>query len=223
MDVGLDIAVEDDGSGEVAVVVELDRAAAERVPDLAEQLVVDDLEAAGWDVRGPVSVDGEEGGVELSATKAFSSLAELPGVLAEVSGSEGPLADLEIRQERSTFGDRWVASGRADLREGLEAFGDEALRARLGGTSLGTSVAELEEAAGRPLDEAVRFSVTADLPGGGRSWEPRLGEQTSLEVSSRSWHVPRLVLAGLAVLAVLAALVVLARGAGRRRRSLRSA
>lgn len=212
VDVGLDLEVEGDGTGTVDVVVALDEAAARRVPDLADQLEVDDLVASGWDITGPDPVDG--GGVEVRATKPFASLAELDRVIDEVSGEEGPLADLTVSSERSTFSDRWELRGVADLRAGLEAFGDDALRARLGGTSLGTSEAELEEAAGRPLAEAVRFSVDADLPGGGGSFAPRLGETVELSATSRSWHLPRVVLAVLAVAAVAGAVLVLARGAG---------
>ena len=70
---------------------------------------------------------------------------------------------------------------------------------------------ELEQAAGRPLPEAVRFRVTTDLPGGGTSWEPVLGERTALDADSRTWQAPRLgllVLAGVLALGAVAMLLV---------------
>jgi hypothetical protein len=203
----MDVAVEEDGSGQVEVVVELDQDAARRVPGLADQLEVDDLEAAGWEVSGPSPVDG--GGVEVRATKRFASLDALGDVVAEVSGPDGPLADLVVERDRAAFGDTWRVRGDADLREGLEAFGDAGLRERLGGTSFGMSEEELEDAAGRPLPEAVGFRITADVPGGGRSWEPVLGERTTLEADSRTWAWPRLALLALAVVLALGAVVML--------------
>jgi hypothetical protein len=203
----MDVAVEDDGSGRVEVVVALDRDAARRVPGLEDQLVVDDLESAGWEVTGPERVDG--GGVEVRATKAFASLDGLDDVVAEVSGADGPLSDLVVERDRAAFGDTWRVRGDADLRDGLESFGDAGLRERLGGTSFGMSEDELEEAAGRPLDEAVRFRVTADVPGGQGSWDPVLGERTVIDADSRTWAWPRLALLGIAVVLALGALVML--------------
>jgi hypothetical protein len=215
VDVGMDVHVDDDGSGSVQVVVALDRDAARRVPGLEDQLEVKDLEDAGWDVTGPTRVAG--GGVELRATKDFRSLDELGDVVAEVSGPAGPLSDLAVERDRAAFGHRWRVRGAADLRDGLEAFGDAGLRERLGGSSFGTSEAELERAAGRPLPEAVHFRVTADLPGGGRSWTPVLGERTPLRADSRTWEMSRLALLALAVVLALAAATMLAiRPRGRR-------
>jgi len=207
VDVAMDVRVEDDGSGRVEVVVALDRDAARRVPGLEEQLEVEDLGAAGWEVAGPVRVEG--GGVEIRATKGFRSLDDLGRVVAEVSGPEGPLADLVVERDRAAFGDTWRVRGEADLREGLEAFGDAGLRDRLGGSSLGTSEEELERAAGRPLPEAVRFRVTADLPGGGGSWSTPLGERTPLQAESRTWEAFRLALLAVAVVLALGAAAML--------------
>jgi hypothetical protein len=211
----MDVHVDDDGSGQVQVVVALDRDAARRVPGLEDQLEVGDLEKAGWDVDGPTRVRG--GGVEVRATKGFRSLDELSQVVAEVSGPDGPLSDLAIERDRAAFGHRWRVRGTADLHDGLEAFGDAGLRERLGGSSFGMDGDELERAAGRPLPEAVRFRVTADLPGGGRSWTPVLGERTPLQADSRTWDAGRLALLALAlVLASAAAAMVVVRP-GRRR------
>jgi hypothetical protein len=210
----MDVSVRDDGSGEVEVVVALDRDAARRVPGLDEQLEVDDLEAAGWEVSGPSRLRG--GGVEIRATKGFSSLEGLGQVVGEVSGPDGPLADLVVERDRAAFGDTWRVRGEADLRDGLEAFGDAGLRERLGGSSLGLSEEELERAAGRPLAEAVRFRVSADLPGGGGTWEPVLGERTPLEADSRTWEAPRLALLALAVVLGLGAVAMVLARPGRR-------
>jgi hypothetical protein len=137
--------------------------------------------------------------------------------VAEVSGPDGPLSDLAVERDRAAFGETWRVEGAVDLREGLEAFGDAGLRERLGGSSLGMSEEELERAAGRPLPEAVGFRVTADLPGGGASWSPVLGERTPLRAESRTWETSRLALLAVAVaLALGAAAMLLVRPVGRR-------
>jgi hypothetical protein len=218
VDVAMDVRVEGDGSGRVEVAVVLDEDAARRVPGLEDQLEVGDLEAAGWQLAGPDRVRG--GGVEVTATKPFGSLDALGEVVAEVSGPDGPLSDLVVERDRAAFGETWRLRGEADLREGLEAFGDARLRERLGGSSLGMDERELEEAAGRPLAEAVRFRVTADLPGGGASWSPVLGERTPLAAESRTWEVTRVaLLAAAVVLGAGAAAMLLVRPRTRRRRT----
>ncbi|MBA3955844.1 MAG: hypothetical protein H0X58_04185, partial [Acidimicrobiia bacterium] len=55
MQVDLGVDVERDGSGRVAVAVDLDAEAADRLPDLGDQLRLDDLEAAGWEIVGPTA------------------------------------------------------------------------------------------------------------------------------------------------------------------------
>src|SRR4029450_9346843 len=52
------VQMRDDGSGAVTVTVTLDPEAAARIPDLTDQLQVDDLEAVGWRVDGPSTVEG---------------------------------------------------------------------------------------------------------------------------------------------------------------------
>ena len=52
------VEVAEDGSGIVTVEVVLDQEAADRVPDLAEQLRVRDLRRTGWEVTGPEPAAG---------------------------------------------------------------------------------------------------------------------------------------------------------------------
>ena len=53
----LAVDVEEDGSGMVTVAVGLDADAVDRVPALDQELRLDDLEAAGWEVTGPSAED----------------------------------------------------------------------------------------------------------------------------------------------------------------------
>src|SRR6185295_11804497 len=91
----VDIAVRDDGSGTVTVTVDLDKAAAEKVPDLDQSLLVGELRKAGWRVVGPDR--SASGGWEVSATKPFSSPAQLQAVMSEIAG--GVLHDFTLTRE----------------------------------------------------------------------------------------------------------------------------
>lgn len=164
LDAEVEVEVAEDGSGEVEVVVTLDADATAQVPDLADQLVVDDLVSAGWEVRGP-EVD-DAGRTAITATKGFRTPEEASEVLSEVTGPGGPVRDLRVERRTSTFETTYDLTGTVDLSAGLEAFSDDALRQRLDGTSFGLEPAELEARVGGPIAEAVGLSFVARLPGG---------------------------------------------------------
>jgi hypothetical protein len=226
LDVEVALDVEPDGTGAVTVVVALDEAAVAQVPGLSEQLVVDDLVEVGWTVTGPVAE--ADGRTRIRASKPFTSLAGAGAVLGEVSGDDGPFRDLQVRRSSTLVHDEWDFSGTVDLSEGLAAFSDEALRERLDGTDVGRSTEELVAAAGRPLEEAVTFTVavalpgrtSSDAPGGGdRSavWRPVLGEVVPLAATGRQLNTASLSWVAVGAVAVLALVVVLAVGGHRRR------
>lgn len=229
VDVQVGVDVEQDGSGQVSVAVALDEAAAVRVPDLADQLEVEDLVEAGWVVTGPSAE--ADGRTWVRATKPFSSAEEAGRVLDEVSGADGPFRDLEVRRTPSLLLDEWDLTGTVDLTGGLAAFSDDALRERLDGTDVGMTEAALVAVGGRPLDEAVSFQVAVSLPGeitssapaevgGAAVWQPALGERVALVATGSRFHTQAVAWFSVAaVLALALALVVLLRGSRRRRRS----
>lgn len=201
------VAVDDDGSGAVTVSVGLDADALARVPGIEQELRVEDLAAAGWEVTGPDP--GEDGMTWVRATKPFSSPAEAEVVLAEVAGPL--LRDVDVSRSRSFALTRHELSATADLGGGLEAFGDRRLAALLDGEPLGEDVAAIEERLGLPLREAFTFRFAVQLPGGGpESWEvPLGGEPVALGASSSTLRAGSIVLAALAGLAACAAVAVL--------------
>jgi hypothetical protein len=144
-------------------------------------------------------------------------------VLDEVTGPAGPFGDLEVRRAPSLLRDRWHLEGTVDLTGGLAAFSDEGLRARLDGTDVGLTDAELAASAGRPLEEALTFSVSAALPGevradggGAAVWRPVLGQ--SLDVAATGTRINTTVVALLAVAAAAALAAVVLVGVQARRR-----
>jgi hypothetical protein len=211
----------------VRVAVGLDREAATAVDDLGERLQVEDLRDAGWTVSGPEPPDGE-GVVWVRAQKPFSTPDEAGQVIAEISGDNGPFRDFSVTRHRSTFSTTARFRGTVDLGRGLEAFGDDDLRERLGGTSLGASEEELVERLRQPLADAFRFQVDVKLPGdidsnapvqadNGARWSPVLGETVTLTADARRTDTFRVAAAAIAVVAVLLVIAIVAVRVIRRR------
>ena len=219
MDVNVAVDVTDDGSGAVRVGVGLDDAAMRRVPDLEDQLVLDDLERAGWTVTGPT--EEQDGRTWIRATKPFATPDEAVGAMREISGAEGPFRDFGIDRDRGFLKTRWRFTGDVDLSRGIEGFSDDALRERLDGTSFGIDIEELERRAGATLDRVFGFKVAVLLPGevssnapvevtNGAVWSPSLGEEATLRATSERWNIAVLGWTAVAALATIALLAVLA-------------
>ncbi|MBW3646090.1 MAG: hypothetical protein KY441_11385, partial [Actinobacteria bacterium] len=127
--VGVD--VDGDGSGAVRVAVTFDEEALRRVDDLSEQLVVDDLEAAGWTVEQPT--EGPDGTTVVAAEKPFATTAELGQVVEELGGAGGPFRNFTVERQTGVLTSTYTLEGEVDLTAGVEGFGDEDLRQRLQG------------------------------------------------------------------------------------------
>jgi hypothetical protein len=225
--VGVDVRA--DGSGSVTVSVVLDAEAARQLGDPATGLALDDLKTAGWKVADPAA-DG--GGLRLTATRAFSSPAQLPAVLAEVGGANGVFRDVALRITDDTFGTTYAFRARVELTGDPAQFSDPELTTALGGFALGRTPQELT-ALGADRAGAATLVVSVRLPGdapdtngrvrGGRAeWRFPLtgGTPTSqaLRSSSSDPDTRTLVLVALGGILLLAALVALVVGLVRSRR-----
>lgn len=228
-DVLVRVAVEEDGTGTVEVGVGLDDEALSHIPDLAQQLRVEDLEQAGWAVSGPAAED--DGRTWVRAVKPFASPEAASAVVAEVTGADGPLRGFTVTRERSLARTELTVDGTVDLSGGLEAFSDAEVAAALDGLPLGQELPEL--LGGTPPAEAVRVTVAVGLPGeveadateeapGIALWEVPLGEgPVEVRASSselRTATVAWLVVAAAAALLLAGVLVARWSGAGRYRR-----
>lgn len=216
--VGID--ADADGTGRVRVEVTLDRDAARRVPDLAKQLRVDDLRAAGWQVDEPTKTDDD--GLVVEAVKRFRTPAEAAQAVEELSGPTGPFRDFELQRDRSFLKTKTAFTGTVDLSGGIEGFGDDALRERLGGSTLGFDPADVEQRLGTALSRIFAFRVVARLPGdvdsnaptstdNGAVWRPVLGERVVLQATAERWNVRNIGAAVVSLGAALALVIVLAR------------
>ena len=222
VDLSVEIDVAAGGGGRVRAVISLDKEAAAQVPDLARQLRLEDLEAAGWVVDGPRPSEG--GGVVLEVSKGFASPAGATQVLQELGGEGGPFSSLRVSRQASLWKTKTALRGTVDLSKGLDAFGDARLTEQLGGPGLGLDQAAVERELGRPLAEALTVRVVGRLPGDTASnapgagedvWPLPLGGTINVAASAEQWNTTRLTFTAVAVSSGLALAMVLLR---RRRR-----
>jgi hypothetical protein len=197
-----DVDVDADGSGVVHVGVGLDRDALAQVPDLAEQLRVDDLRRAGWRVLGPRRE--ADGLTWVRARHAFATPAEASRVLAQLNGPAGPFRGFAVTRDGSVFRKRVRFSGTVDLTRGLEGLADAELERRLGAANPGVDAATLKQRFGVELADALEVQVSAHLPGSVSTWSPRTGDPPlALEASSTTWNVRAVALGAAAAVALL--------------------
>ena len=212
--IATDVEARADGSGLIRAGVGLDREALAQVPQLAEQLQVDDLRRAGWRVVGPRRE--RDGLTWVRASFPFETPAEAHRAVAHLNGPAGPFRGFALKHEASRFRSRVRFSGTVDLGRGLEGFADAELERRLGAANPGVDAATLKRRFGVDLERLLKVEVTARLPGLVRSWRPRVGgPPVRLEASSVSWDVPALGLAGAGGVALVVGIAALV--AGRRR------
>lgn len=224
VEVAVRVEADAGGAGWVRATVHLDKQAVDAVDDLAGQLRVDDLAAAGWEIDGPTTVAG--GGARLRAAKRFATPEGAARAFRELSGPSGPFSALRLSVERGAWRTQSSLQGKVDLSGGLAAFGDEALNGLLGNPTLGLDPAEVERELGRPLDEVFTFELSADLPGrveanaprtrsGQPVWPARFGASVPVQATAEAWNWVNV---GLGGVALLSGLTLIWRYVGRSRR-----
>ncbi len=221
----VNVDVAKDGSGTVAVVLELDREALGRVGGL-KAIDTSDLAAAGWDVAEPELIEG--GTVKLRVEKDYGRPSDLQPTLEEITGPNGPLQGLRVDVLDKFGGTKYVLDGRLVTEVNLAQFSDQGVADALDGLPLGRSdkdlTAELKNNPGSlKVDlsvampgELVETSGTSSkaTPSGSRvNWSADLtaaGTETALSATSEetSGRAPQLVTVG-GVLVLLAGAVLL--------------
>lgn len=128
LDVVAEVEVQPDGTGVIVVVAEADAGLVEQVPTISDDLVLDDVKAAGWIVDGPNPTP--EGGLILTLTHTFEGKDEATNLLRSLGP---PFNDPVIG--RGQNGDVTTNTVRANLglRNGFAAFADEDLISAVGG------------------------------------------------------------------------------------------
>lgn len=158
LDVVVDVVIEPDGTGVVTVAATADAELVERVPDLVDDLRLEDAIANGWVVDGPNPTD--EGGLTIELTHDVSSADELANVLNSIGP---PLTLMAVARTSSATTEQTTnaINGVLTLSNGFESFADADLIQAVGGLPFGDEIA----ASGLTPQQAIGFTYRVDLPG----------------------------------------------------------
>ena len=224
VDTTVDIRVEEDGSGVVAVELAANAEAVGLLVDDPADLRFDDLAAAGWELEGP---EEDDGGITLRASKPFLSPEDLPGVLDELVGEDVVFSNVSLDQQHdfSMFGlsaaeTSYTFGADIDPAPDLEVLGDQTLAGLLDGFPLGQSLLRIETDAGVPFEGALGLVVNVTLPANASTetgdavddvatWSFAYGDQpTTIDARASVDEILPRVWALIAILAVLLFLLV---------------
>ncbi len=218
-DIAIQVDVQDDGSGTVAVELLLDQEAAEAVVDLERSgLALSDMAQAGWRIGATEEVEG--GGARIVAEKDFGTATQFADIMQEISGEDGIFQNFELERNRSFARVEYNVTGQINTTDGFERFSDRALEDLLEITVEQAA----EDYAVSPEKVGIEFSVLlpGDITEGDTNgltsieddkaivrWAVDLASDKTSQVqaTSETRKVSALVLRGLAVVA--AALAVL--------------
>jgi len=153
------LAVQQNGTGNITVVVTADKDIITKAPGLKADIRTDDVVAAGWKVQGPT--DTKDGGLTITLTHAFSGPAEATALMGQINGARGPLHEMVITRTGKDTNSTYTLAGRLEVNGGLEAFADDATLRLLDGAPYAPDV----QAAGLDLGDAVRITFDVKLPG----------------------------------------------------------
>ena len=158
LDVGVDVVVNPDGTGDITMVATADAELVNAVPNLIDDLVLDDAIAAGWDIDGPTTTD--DGGLTLTMSHEFLSANEATNLLLSLGP---PFTAMRVARGTSSSGDVTTnqLEGRLVLTNGFETFADSDLIAAVGSLPFAEELA----ASGATPSENMSVTIRASLPG----------------------------------------------------------
>jgi hypothetical protein len=227
VDTTVSVNVHDDGSGVVSVHVALDAdavAAAEANGGKLEQRVrLSDLSAAGWTVGAWQRAPG--GSATLDLSKPFTEVAQVGGIVKELSGAGGPLRDVRVTRDDKLLSTDFSVTGQVDLKDlttGVSS--DQQLVQSL--TTQHVDVNAIDQQLLAEVRQSFALRLEAQLPGGKRvSVAPAAGAEQQLDASTSVRNDDRILYGAAAIGFVLLAIVVMLNGRRlkRRRRRRRAA
>jgi cobalamin biosynthesis Mg chelatase CobN len=190
LDVDVSTTIGEDGHGSVTVTLQADAELLARAPGALADLRLDDLKAAGWTASGPTVA--ASGGATLTLSKPFATPEQATQVLAEVSGTNGPLQGMAVAQQR--LGTRLTTSFSGQAQPpGLEGFADPQLVAALGGVPLADRVTAEQLAAGFGLTvrawlPGTVVSTTGAASDGTVTWQPVMQPGVVTPLTAQAEH-----------------------------------
>jgi hypothetical protein len=158
LDIAVTVAMEPDGTGIVTLVATADAELVAQVPDLVDDLRLDDAVANGWQVEGPVAAD--DGSLTITLSHEFASATELANVLNSIGP---PLTRMEAARtfDAATEQTTNATNGVMVLANGYESFADADLLAAVGGLPFAAEIG----ASGLAPADAMSFVYRVSLPG----------------------------------------------------------
>lgn len=160
LDLTVDVDMQPDGTGTVTVEAVADAELVAQVPDLVDDLRLDDAIANGWVVAGPTPLEG--GSMSIQLVHDFHSAEELASVLNSIGP---PLTDMQAARTTDPNDPGGPTTNAVDgtlvLANGFESFADAALIEAVGGLPFGDTIA----ASGLAPEQAMSFTFRVSLPG----------------------------------------------------------
>lgn len=156
VDLVVDMTVEPDGTGTITLVATADADVIAAVPTLAEELVTDDIVAAGWVIDVPTPAP--EGGLTITLRHDFVSDDDATNLL----NSLGPPFNQMVMTRNTSGNDTTTRlEGLLGLPDGFESFADEDLIAAVGSVPFAEQIA----ASGATPESSIGAVIRAELPG----------------------------------------------------------
>lgn len=156
LDITVSVEMEPDGTGVVTFVADADAELVAQVPDLIDDLRLDDAEANGWMVDGPTQLEG--GGLTIALAHEFRSKDELANVLNSIGPPLTRMAAARNTEDEQTTN---AINGELVLSDGFETFADAELLQAVGGLPFADEFAAI----GSTPADALSFTFRVSLPG----------------------------------------------------------
>lgn len=157
VDVGVIVDMTENGSGVLTVTITVDDQVMAAAPEIAADVRLDDLQAAGWTTEAVTTVDG---GARLVLQRPFDTPEQATTLLAGLNGPNGPFQAVALQRDASRSAVEHRLTGRLQVDRGLEAFADPALLSAVGADPWAAEIA-----AGSDLEQALGITFEAIMPG----------------------------------------------------------
>jgi hypothetical protein len=154
--------------------------------DSGTRLNLADFRSNGW--TGPGLSPRADGTSSFNLSHPFSSVAEANSLLASLSGTDGPLADLRLKRNRSFVGTTITLVGPGNFTKGLAGFGDARIATVTNSGPFGLTDKEvLRQSGATSLDKVIAINVVSNLNGNRSTAALPVGKATPIAMSGRSW------------------------------------
>lgn len=194
VDIVLDVSVDPDGTGTMSITATADADVIQRVPTIADDLVLDDIVDAGWVVDGPTPTP--DGGLVITFTHPFEGADEATNLLRSLGP---PFADPELGRGESGDVTTNTFTGKFGLPGGFAAFADEELISAVGGVPFDEEFAAANATPADSITAAVRATLPGEIlddgtngtvtPDGRLEWSVPM-DGSILELSARAEQAP---------------------------------